>query len=91
MNKSITVLGLAPMQFTILVLIIAVMFFVSKIVAGVMIIPIYFLGNKLAKETKNGNPDFLSSYQNSTMSMDSIEDNNHVMKNIIVNKNNNNG
>ena len=82
MNKSITVLGLAPMQFTILVLIIAVMFFVSRIVAGLIIIPVFFLGRKLAKETKNGNPDFISSYQNGTMSLESIEDNRMLTVNI---------
>lgn len=87
MNKQITVLGLAPMQFIILLLSIAVIFFFSRIGAALCLIPVIYFGRKLAKETKNGNPDFFSSMQNALLSIDTIEDNKHVMRYIISNNN----
>jgi lipopolysaccharide export LptBFGC system permease protein LptF len=63
MNKQVLFLGFTPIQFILLVMIIMLLAVIFRLFSVLFIIPIVFVAQKLAKENKKGNPDFLKSYQ----------------------------
>jgi len=83
MNKEITVLGLAPMQF-IFLCIVQIGFYAIYSPMLLITIPLsVILGNILARNNKKGNPDYLSSLQNQALSPRTVDDVSGVMKYII--------
>ncbi len=61
LNRPVLVMGLNPLLFMCLFILLVVSFLGLKFYIIFLVIPIYFLLSKLDKEKKKGNPDYLMS------------------------------
>lgn len=63
MNKQVLFLGFTPIQFILLVMLIMFLAVFFRLFSILFIIPVILLAQKLARENKKGNPDYLKSFQ----------------------------
>lgn len=80
LNKKIYAMGLNPTQLIVLFFLIAIGMLASFILGAIMIVPVYFIGQKINKENKNGNPDYFKSLIRNMGKTKQLEDPEHCLK-----------
>ena len=86
MNKDILLFGLSPMVISVFLFFLMVVLLVSQITALLLFIPMIILVFFLRNLSKKGNSDLINSYLISSGCPESVEDNNHLFRYLITNR-----